>query len=328
MATTQTTKSSPSVAKPKNLHRNLILFIVFGTLVFFAFGIYGDLTQVTLAFRRFELGYLPLILALALTNYLLRFVRWHLYLGCLDIPLPKGPSLLIFLAGFVMSLTPGKAGELLKAYLVKLRLGTPISKCAPAVLVERLLDFLAFAVLSLVGLYSFSKWMPHLLAVLFVLLAVVIIFGNTSAGQFLWKLQFLRRFKEPLQRTLGSMQNLLTFKNLLWSLPLSTLSWFAHGVLCYYVIIGLGGYLPLLDNIFIFCASTLFGALTLLPGGLGSTEASMSGLYTLQNISLPDAIAATFIIRVCSLWFAIALGLLAFLPFQKQIKFSELSATE
>jgi uncharacterized protein (TIRG00374 family) len=61
---------------------------------------------------------------------------------------------------------------------------------------------------------------------------------------------------------------------------------------------------------FIYAFSTIFGALTLLPGGIGTTEGSMTGLLTLQGIPIVDAAAATFVIRVCTLWFAVAVGAL------------------
>ncbi|MCX5930869.1 MAG: flippase-like domain-containing protein, partial [Cyanobacteria bacterium] len=54
----------------------------------------------------------------------------------------------------------------------------------------------------------------------------------------------------------------------------------------------------------------LLGALSLLPGGLGSTEAGTVGLLSLQGISLSAATSATLLIRLMTLWFATALGAL------------------
>lgn len=55
-------------------------------------------------------------------------------------------------------------------------------------------------------------------------------------------------------------------------------------------------------------AAGLIGALTLLPGGLGSTEAGTVGLLALQGVGPAAATLATLLIRLMTLWFATALG--------------------
>jgi uncharacterized protein (TIRG00374 family) len=55
-------------------------------------------------------------------------------------------------------------------------------------------------------------------------------------------------------------------------------------------------------------AAGLLGALTLLPGGLGSTEAGTVGLLALQGEGVAAALPATLLIRLMTLWFATALG--------------------
>ena len=54
----------------------------------------------------------------------------------------------------------------------------------------------------------------------------------------------------------------------------------------------------------------------MLPGGLGPTEGSMSGLLALRGVDVPTAVGATLVIRVCTLWFAVALGAVAMLATQ------------
>lgn len=52
----------------------------------------------------------------------------------------------------------------------------------------------------------------------------------------------------------------------------------------------------------------LAAALSLLPGGLGGTEAVMVTLLVWKGQSLADAAAATLVIRLATLWFAVGLG--------------------
>ena len=55
----------------------------------------------------------------------------------------------------------------------------------------------------------------------------------------------------------------------------------------------------------------------MLPGGLGATEASLTGLLVLLNIPKDISVASTFIIRVATLWFAVLLGIIAVYFYQK-----------
>lgn len=80
----------------------------------------------------FPLYYVPLLLALAFLNYLLRYFRWHIYLKALGIPLDSWKSFQIFMAGLTMSITPGKVGEALKAHLLRKEGDNPWSIGLPA----------------------------------------------------------------------------------------------------------------------------------------------------------------------------------------------------
>ena len=57
----------------------------------------------------------------------------------------------------------------------------------------------------------------------------------------------------------------------------------------------------------------LIGAITLRPGGLGSTEAGTVGLLVLQGVGISAATPATLLIRLMTLWFATAIGVICLL---------------
>src|SRR5262249_16887627 len=64
---------------------------------------------------------------------------------------------------------------------------------------------------------------------------------------------------------------------------------------------------------FIYAAMTIAGALSFLPGGLGVQEGGMVALLvsTANGVGPATAAAATFVTRLCTLWFAVAVGLAA-----------------
>ncbi|HEX3126555.1 MAG TPA: lysylphosphatidylglycerol synthase domain-containing protein, partial [Thermoanaerobaculia bacterium] len=108
----------------------------------------------------FDFRLLAPVLGLSLVNYVLRFVRWEVYLKALGVRLSRVRSLAVFLAGFLLSVTPGKAGELGKAWLVREMGGGPALRVVPAVLAERVTDLLGVLILLAFGALPFpgGRW--------------------------------------------------------------------------------------------------------------------------------------------------------------------------
>jgi uncharacterized protein (TIRG00374 family) len=120
---------------------------------------------------------------------------------------------------------------------------------------------------------------------------------------------------------------LLQWRILLISTLISVVSWFGECVALYYVLLGLG--IPgtfdlLLIATFVFAASTLFGLVSFLPGGLGVSEASSTGMLSfLVPMAAGPATVATLIIRFCTLWFGVSLGALALAWFSRHYRISD-----
>jgi uncharacterized protein (TIRG00374 family) len=99
---------------------------------------------------------------------------------------------------------------------------------------------------------------------------------------------------------------------------LSVLAWAAECVAFYLVLIGLGvpsSWHLLLVATFSMATSTLIGAASMLPGGLGTADASVAGMVLLllpgDDMTRGVAAAAALIIRFATLWFGLLLGLAA-----------------
>jgi uncharacterized protein (TIRG00374 family) len=73
----------------------------------------------------------------------------------------------------------------------------------------------------------------------------------------------------------------------------------------------MGHEIALATAVGIYALGILAGALSFIPGGLGSTEAVLILLLLVAGLDTPDAAAATLICRVATLWFAVLLGILA-----------------
>ncbi len=170
-------------------------------------------------------------LLLALSNYGIRAIRWHWYLHALSIPIPLRDNFPIFLIGLMLSVTPGKAGELLKAYLVKLSCGTSMARTAPVVVVERLTDMTGMLILATLGLISI-RVRGELVLGLWGLMAVgLILLSNRRVmhGCIGWARSVLsQRMAERFERAYDSLSELLSTRYLLGGTLLSAINSDSH----------------------------------------------------------------------------------------------------
>lgn len=304
--------------KNKTIFRRLIPGLIFGFLVFIILILMGDIQQVSGKVMGFKWVYFPLVLLLTLFNYILRFFKWHFYLGLVGVnnyPLLKSARL--FLAGFPLAVTPGKVGEALKGVWLQKETGLPFSKGISVVLAERISDGLGVLLLSTLGVIAYPRYWPAFAIVLGGLIFLILIIQIRPAALWLLdlgdKIPLIKGFSKGLREFYEGSYTLFRPKAILVAVSLGTISWLGEGIGMYLVLLGLGvapGWGTLSIAIFVLAFSTVIGAISALPGGLGATEASIAGMLTLLlNLSRDSSAAATLIIRFATLWFAVLIGL-------------------
>jgi uncharacterized membrane protein YbhN (UPF0104 family) len=289
-----------------------------GAMIWLELSSEGDPVRASLA------GYPWWVLAVALglssVNYLLRFAKWELALGWLrvreDAPrLGVTRSLVIYLAGLSMSVTPGKLGEVLRSALLKASDGVPVTRTAPIVLADRITDLVALVVLSLLGISQFQAALPVVAVTAALVIAGVAVLGSPrllrpvlrAAGR-LPRLQGIAQRLEPL---VDSTAVVLRLRGLVALSLLSIVGW---GLECVGFWLLLGAF-PGVDASLATCTllwsvCTLVGALSFLPGGLGATEGSLvvATLRLVPSASQPVAVAAALLGRITTLWWGELVG--------------------
>ena len=261
-------------------------------------GLYADFGRLGDELASFRWELFPLALALTALNYLLRFWRWQWYLARLEIEVPTGRSFAIFLAGLSGTITPAKLGEVLKCGLLKRSFGVPVRRSVPIVLAERVTDASGVVVLAVAAGAGANRW-PLLALALAGVAAIVLVVRSP----------LLERFS-LLGEAPEVARVLLETPLLLGMTALSAVSWFFECLAAYVCVRGLRLDLSLVDTVVVFSLGSLAGALSFLPGGLGVAEGSMTGLIrVLGDVPRAAAVAATVLIRLATLWFAVALGL-------------------
>jgi len=247
--------------------------------------------------------------ALSLASYLLRFGRWQALLAMLGARIGWRHSLEIYLAAFALTLTPGKAGELVRSvYLAPW--GVRYHHSIGAFLAERLLDVAAVGLLSVLALTVFPQHRPWLLAALAACLTLVVALRSR-----LPRLAARRLARRALLRhagaALATAGRLLRGRHLAPCAAASVLAWAAQGYALFLVVDALGYPLSPASAIGIYCLSILAGAASMIPGGLGATEAAIALLLAAVGMEPGAAVGAALVSRGVTLWLAVGLGIAA-----------------
>ncbi len=322
MSSANTSDSPPSPAQSRAARRWRDIGLLAVLFAFVIAGLAGLAAATGWAETKAQLlalsaGQILALLGLSLVNYLIRGVRWHIFAGRLGLPTSALQDLRHFLGGFAMSVTPGRIGELIRMRWLRRETGWAVERTAPLALMDRASDLaamglmlggavalsaggiaLAVPVAALALLTAFAVTRPHLLAALVTL---------TYRG--------FGRFPRLLARLRRAARSLSVFTSgpvMAMALTLGLIGWFAEGVAFHLLLMWLGADIGLAKATAIFTFSTLAGGLTGAPGGVGGAEAAMVALLSLEGVPLEVSVPATAVIRLTTLWFAIAIGLAVF----------------
>jgi uncharacterized membrane protein YbhN (UPF0104 family) len=317
------------------LLRRTLIGVALGVFGYVLFLILFGMRDVAEALEGFAWAAIIYALGLSSLNYALRFWKWELALGWLDVrggsggmhaptELKIGRSLEIYLAGLSMSVTPGKVGEVLRSVLLRASNGVPFTRTAPVVVADRLSDLIALVVLALIGIADFSEFLPYVLAALVFVVAGVVVLGSPRLfGGILSFCERLPVIGGLAERAHGLVDSSAVLLKLRYITVLSVISVLGWGLECvgYWLIINAfpGVEAGLLLCVFLWSATTLAGALSFLPGGLGATE-GLLGLLVARfavGVSSSIAVASTLLIRLCTLWYGELVGALALVSFMR-----------
>lgn len=312
----------------KKIRKKLLIWISVAGVFYLGFTIYAEIDQLILAFKKFNWVWIPVILALTLLNYFARFLKWEYYLKLIDVKIKRTDSISIFFSGLVMSITPGKMGEVLKSFLVKEVTNTPVSKTAPIILMERLTDFVSLIIIAIVGAYFFDFGKEITVVVGVVFLIIIIVMGNRKLAMpviaFLEKKKIFLKYVQSIHNAYESSHQMLRGKPLFLMLLLSTVAWFFECLGYHLILLNFGIELGLFWAAFAYAFATIVGAVAMMPGGLGVTEGSLTFMVIEKGFSKELAVASTFIVRVVTLWFAVLVGIVSITLYQ--LKFGKISA--
>ena len=232
---------------------------------------------------------------------------------------------------FAGNFSPARtAGELMNAVAGKNINKISLSEGLSAGLTERLFDTIVIAIL----LITASFFMPHIRymaligGILSLAIVVLIYFINWRENTSLWMYEKIHplisklpikeevldnmytKFTTGLRGMIEYTNSFSNFKNLSFVFLLSATSWLLECIRLLTVFCAFNVKISFSAIVIIFLLANIIGIVTALPGGIGSIEISLTGLFVLFGVSGSLAGSIALVDRLASFWVVSALGLI------------------
>lgn len=307
----------------------LVAIIIFGAAIYIILGFIDNWGIVLSALSTIEWWWvIPTMMGLSFINYIFRYFKWQYYLKRIDVHFSHIDSFSIFLAGFTLTVSPGKIGEAIKGYFCRDIDGTPVAKTVPVVVSERVTDLLAMVIIAAVSFMFLVAGGDQILLVVLVggavILAALVLSNKAFYNKILKRItKFgpLKRFEESCDDIEDTMVKTLSPEPMLIGTAISTPGWFME-CLELWLLLSLmsGAGLPSLSSAsllllaqaaFVHASASSVGALVIIaPAGLGAYEFYFRAVMEALGFTI-IATASLYLIRFVTLWFSVIVGFIA-----------------
>lgn len=297
----------------RRLVRWLVIAGLLGAVVATALVLIGDAEAVAGSLARLHPLTVALMLLLAFVGFVLRALRWGHLMRLFGHPVSLRDALYLHISGQTMGITPGHVGEVLKPVLSREVAGMRMSRGLPLMFAERVADLIAVTLLTLGGLSAIggTTWV--------VVTGLAVVAAGTAVASSAWFQRLALRLlgtkswstkrRDSAEVISQTIRDSLRWRMLAWSVPVSVVAWGLEGVgfaLCLRDLEMTGLSLP--AAVSIYGLSTIAGAFSFVPGGIGFTEASMTGVLVALGMPAAASSAATIVTRAATLWWSVLVG--------------------
>ena len=292
----------------------LVLVAVIGIYAIFLF--ISDYNIVSEKISNFKINYLPLILFFVSASWTPLFIKWHFLLKNCEIHVPLKKSILVFLSGPAFEITPGQIGALVKSQILKTSSNIPRTKTVPIVVVEKVYDLIGAVLASIIGIVILGME-PYLIIIAILVLVTIFFFVYYRPASEIFfkqiaKRKFFSKYVENISDFYEIVHKSTNVKVATICILLALTYWFMVSAAAYYTLIAFDiNILDYLKVLAIYATSTLLGAISFIPAGIGITEGSITGLFTLNGIDVSTALILSVMIRVLTLWYTVGVGFVA-----------------
>lgn len=321
-------------------YRNrVIIGFVLSILIYAVYLFVAELVSDDSAFEylpQFPFGLLVPLVALQLVAFFFRWIEWHYYLGVVGAwdKISVADSMILQVASFTMAVSPGKAGELLKSVILKTKTGTDISRSAPIVLAERVVDGLAVIIMMALAVafggnvMALQDWQRNsIFASAIILVVGLIVVQLRPLAYFFLNLlphiPLVRRTHGALVDFYDSSREVFHLRHVI---PMTVVGVGVYGcsaLTLFLILVGFGEAATMtlfLQSAIIAGVSAAVGALSGSPNGAGVTEGSTQWLViTAFGFGAGLALAVGLMHGWFNKWFRVFLGMLLGFVFRRRL---------
>lgn len=294
--------------------RNIALSFILLTILYSCSLFFLDINSSSIVDIQNALSFLPLLMLFTFISFIIRYLRWYWLLSSAGQDVPLIAGFCFYLSGFALTASPGKVGELLRIRYFQ-RANVPASTTISAFIFERASDLLIVLLLGLFAAFSFNFFSLVAISIIFILAFVLILaykpFYLRIGIYFLykWKMKKAARFCKVMVRGITGIYYWITPRGLLVSFVLGGFAWFILSLSFIWLLSAFDAQVEWLSALSIYPIAMLAGALSMLPGGIGSTEAAIVTQLVHYDVPLVSAGIAAISIRIATIWFAILCGM-------------------
>ena len=276
------------------------------------------------ALASFRLALIPAVLALFLLTYLLQGVRWHYLLRDAGAGLRLQDSVLLNAAGqTITALVP--LGDLTRAALASEASGVDFGTLAATVTVQELSYNLMLILCALPILLTLHLGVGIVVVVVIGIALILTILTVSPVFHVVHRMivhvPLLNRFLPAIDELQAETATLLHRPDALALSVLDLARAVAAITLFWLVVEGLSpGKIDLPQAALIFMLSSLSGAITVVPGGVGANEASVTGLLVVFGVHAAPAAGAALIQRFLISVLALVVGICAYLVVRRRFQ--------
>ncbi len=322
----------------RKYRRLIVIGIILGLLAFIVVTLLSDVSQLVKTATTFAWAVMIPVLGLRMTNWALRFLKWHYYLwlvGVRNISLRDSAS--VFISGMTLAASPGKAAEILKSFIVKAMTGAPVATTLPVVAAERLSDGIAVLILlswAALNLADGRFWPLIGIGMAIIAVGIVILQIRPLCLRLLAlliRLPVLGRFARDFSLFYESSYKIVSLPSLIIAVTLGTVANGLDGLALYLILTTLG--LPAIPDTFFRAlvttsSSVVAGSVSGSPGGIGASDLTIAGtLSTVVGLKDTTLIGfVTLLARFAQLWWGVFIGGLVMVLDRKRLFPSNLDA--
>lgn len=297
--------------------KKLILLIIGISITYSLFILFSDLEQFSSHWYNLDWKYFSLLLLCHIAALSIRAIRQKFLLDSMGFCISLKKNFILYFGGLSMIMTPAGSGEMVKSFFLKQLYNFEFSKTFPLVIAEKFHNVLVGIILLSIALTIHPFFESQILVIIVGILLCLLFLSikyNILFSIFIkklpkvWLIKNITKYSDDAEK---QFHRLSTTKPFILSLSLGLLAGGIEIIGFYCGFLAFGIDIDFFISTIVMYSSIIFGALTLVPLGIGVTDVSILGLLTKTGISFSIASAFTIFIRVSLIGLSMLVGVIS-----------------